>query len=239
MSIQIMTAVWKIEGLTTGQKMVLLSLADNANDDGVCYPSIPQIAKRCSQSEGGTIKIIKFLEKSGYLSKTTRPGKKTWYRLTIERGKPLTSDDPSPEMTPHLRCSNPSPEMTTPTTPIKNNRQEPSLVRARAREGTGEKKKSFTLPDWIPPQDWDEYEEMRRLIRKPMTNGAREKAVRRLDTLRGQGHDPSSVLQQSVFNSWQGLFAIKHDRLETGGQGNRQPIPQKKHVINLIERHNV
>lgn len=72
-------------------------------------------------------------------------------------------------------------------------------------------KGSPLLPDWLPANDWKAYLEMRIKIRKPMTDRAKELAIRELDRLRARGHPPDKVLEQSVLNSWQGLFEIKHN----------------------------
>lgn len=63
--------------------------------------------------------------------------------------------------------------------------------------------------DWVPSDEWAAFEKMRTRIRKPMTEEARRLAVRELARLRDEGHDPAEVLNQSVMNSWQGLFPIK------------------------------
>jgi hypothetical protein len=70
----------------------------------------------------------------------------------------------------------------------------------------------FDLPNRIPRSDWEDYETMRRSIRKPMTMRARELAVVKLDALMAQGYSPAAVLQQSTMNSWQGLFPLQADR---------------------------
>lgn len=67
----------------------------------------------------------------------------------------------------------------------------------------------MTLPEWIDSEAWDGYEEMRRKIRKPMTDRARSMAVRELERLKADGYDPNAVLDQSTFNSWQGLFELR------------------------------
>jgi hypothetical protein len=43
MSIKIMAAVWELN-LPQNQKLVLLALADHADDRGTCYPSVARIA---------------------------------------------------------------------------------------------------------------------------------------------------------------------------------------------------
>lgn len=39
MSTIIMSQCWPLQGLSVTQKAVLISLADQANDDGVCWPA--------------------------------------------------------------------------------------------------------------------------------------------------------------------------------------------------------
>jgi hypothetical protein len=75
---------------------------------------------------------------------------------------------------------------------------------------------AFALPDWIEKAAWEGYEEMRRKVRKPMTDRARQMAVRELAGLEARGHPANSVLDQSTQNSWQGLFEIKN----TSSNGN-------------------
>lgn len=80
------------------------------------------------------------------------------------------------------------------------------------------------LPDWVPLDAWKGYVEMRASIKKPLrTDRQRQLAVSKLDELRGEGNEPEAVLNQSVMNSWQGLFPLK-DRARgspgKGGDGN-------------------
>ena len=56
----------------------------------------------------------------------------------------------------------------------------------------------------------EDYRLMRERIRKPMTGEAQRLALRKLDTLAG-GNDglKIAILEQSILNSWQGLFPLK------------------------------
>lgn len=67
----------------------------------------------------------------------------------------------------------------------------------------------LVLPAWIPVEAWKGYEEMRSKIKKPLTTYAKKIAIKKLNALRLQGNDPIEVLEQSIFNSWQGLFPIR------------------------------
>lgn len=51
MSTIIMSACWPLQGMSPSQKAVLVSLADQANDDGVCWPSVESIGRRTCLSE--------------------------------------------------------------------------------------------------------------------------------------------------------------------------------------------
>ncbi|PAV02622.1 hypothetical protein CBG25_09785 [Arsenophonus sp. ENCA] len=47
------------------RKLVLLKLADHANDEGICWPSYESIAKQCEISKRTVIRHIAELEKQG------------------------------------------------------------------------------------------------------------------------------------------------------------------------------
>ena len=64
-------------------------------------------------------------------------------------------------------------------------------------------------PDWVPLEAWTAYLEMRQKIRKPLTRVGAILAWGKLSEFQAQGHDPRAVLEQSIFNSWQGLFPLK------------------------------
>lgn len=57
------------------RKLVLLKLADNANNDGVCFPSYQYIADKCEMSKRSAISHIDDLIKMGFVSKKARKNK--------------------------------------------------------------------------------------------------------------------------------------------------------------------
>jgi hypothetical protein len=80
-------------------------------------------------------------------------------------------------------------------------------------------KKEFVLPAWVPPTTWNAYVQMRRGIGKPMTEQAMAIAVNKLAKLKDEGYKPTEVLDQSIFNSWQGLFPVKTDGFSVTANG--------------------
>lgn len=75
MSIKLMDRVFKDETLDSTKKLIMLSLSDNANDEGFCYPSISTIVKKTSLSNKTVIKHIKELEEKKYLLSKKRNSK--------------------------------------------------------------------------------------------------------------------------------------------------------------------
>lgn len=68
------------------------------------------------------------------------------------------------------------------------------------------------LPEWIDRQTWADFEEMRRSIKKPMTDRARRIAVKRLAEFREAGFTSEEVLEHCILNCYQGVFAPRVDQ---------------------------
>lgn len=82
MSTIIMSQCWPLQGLSVTQKAVLISLADQANDDGVCWPAIGTIASRCCMSERAVRTAMDHLEAVGLLSRERRFNSSNVYSVT-------------------------------------------------------------------------------------------------------------------------------------------------------------
>jgi hypothetical protein len=69
-----MTRVWELD-LPDSDKIVLLALADCANDEGHCWPSVASLVRKCSKSERTIQASIKRLVDEGLLVRREVPGK--------------------------------------------------------------------------------------------------------------------------------------------------------------------
>ncbi len=67
----------------------------------------------------------------------------------------------------------------------------------------------FILPEWIPEKSWKDFEEHRRKIRCPLSTRAKELALKQLELLRREGHEPGMVLDNCIAHGWRGIFAPK------------------------------
>jgi DnaD/phage-associated family protein len=72
MSIELMTKVWKEADAEGSKLLLLLALADMANEAGYCWPSYETLAKRARISRTHAINIMKELVDSGWIQKEKR-----------------------------------------------------------------------------------------------------------------------------------------------------------------------
>lgn len=64
---------------------------------------------------------------------------------------------------------------------------------------------------------WPDFLSMRRTIRKPATDRAQRNIVTELEKLAPGDHTQQvKILEQSITNSWQGVFALKNNNVTTG-----------------------
>lgn len=73
-------------------------------------------------------------------------------------------------------------------------------------------KEKVHLPDWMPVDKWQEFLNFRKEIKKPLTLHGEQLNIKKLEHLRANGQDPLAVIEQSIMNGWQGLFALNVDR---------------------------
>lgn len=67
-----MTQVWKEQNTSGSERLVLLALADIANDDGVCWPSMTTLARKCNLSRRYIIDMLASLEQRKYIQRSKR-----------------------------------------------------------------------------------------------------------------------------------------------------------------------
>lgn len=110
MSVALMTDVWRMD-LPTTDKMVLLALADAANDDGVCWIAVKtqrdklDLLTKCSLSERAVQGALKRLCEAGYLARKDVPGRGVVWTVTPAAGAPRSRCAPAGnDADPRSRC---------------------------------------------------------------------------------------------------------------------------------------
>lgn len=123
MSIRVMAEVWDLP-LSSTEKLVLLALADCANDEGDCWPSIATLGRKASVGERSVQRSIQALKEAGHLTRIEVTGRGCRYRIhprqcgTPARVAPVTNTTPPPP-----QC-HPTPATVAPKPSM--NHQEPS-----------------------------------------------------------------------------------------------------------------
>ena len=205
MSTIIMSQCWPVGGMSPAQKAVLISLADQANDDGYCWPSVKTISIRTCLSERAVQGAIRWLAAANILRASERSGTSTVYQITPAAYAPPQEMHPAANAPRGAADAPPPPQMLHPTPadaapkPSMNrqlNRKEPKTVRVAAP--------SFQVPDWINKQHWDAWHSCAK--RKNATNAQKQMAVDKLAKWREEGIDHAAALESAAIAGWQGLF---------------------------------
>lgn len=107
MSMSLMVSAMKLKVGNPLRKLVLIKLADNASDQGECWPSFQHIADQCEISRRSVINHVRELEKAGFLHvihrrKSDKESHSNLYQLTLEGGAgdslPRAADSPPSEI---------------------------------------------------------------------------------------------------------------------------------------------
>ena len=150
-----MSQVWESGPEDRGELLVMLALADFADDRGRCWPSIATIAKRARMTTRSAQRILRKLQEVGAVTISTGTGRAGCNeyvltpdaRVTPDTVSPLTPVSPPPDarVTPPLTPVSPEPSL---------NHQEPSEIYTPAQL-------TLVAPPKKPPdlfsEFWDRY----------------------------------------------------------------------------------
>ena len=118
-----MTQVWDL-ALPAFDKLVLLALADCANDEGLAWPSIATLKRKSGAGERTIYRAIADMESLGILTIERIAGKGNRYTVTPAAVAPLPTSHPSQTGTPPLPVRQETPAAVAPKP--SENHQEPS-----------------------------------------------------------------------------------------------------------------
>jgi|GEM_PF-2874386 len=100
--------VWRMQ-MPPVPKFVLISLADQANDQGVCWPSVQTLSDRTCYSDRAVQKALRWLTDQGLLDVEIGACRANRYTLRLERYKPasqaIEGEQDSPQNDVHPRTT--------------------------------------------------------------------------------------------------------------------------------------
>lgn len=235
-----MSQCWTLQMPPT-PKSVLISLADNANDQGVCWPSIDTIAMRTCFSERAVQNAIKWLEQNELLRAERVNGRSTNYVLTpgnytTKSGDTPAGDAPRSKCTPqemHPAAGAPAPAADAPPPPqqlhqppqeLHPNRKEPPSEPSENRKGSpkGDDAEPSALTakhlaaDGVDKKVARDWLTLRKAKRLPLTPTA-------WDTVKAEaekvGMTAAESVKYAVDSNWAGFKAswVERERAKAGG----------------------
>lgn len=210
MSTQIMSACWKLQMPPTA-KAVLISLADNANDHGECWPSLTTIAERTCFGRTAVIEAIKWLESVGLVKADRTDRYRTFYVLTpanFDAEKLVRQDNQSGKRTSSYNgelvrlADNEVREPDDEVRQADTNRQEPSRTVSKATKK--QRADALPCPDDVSPQTWADWLALRKAKKATVSQTVIDHARREAGKA---GMTFEAFLAVWVFRGSQGLQA--------------------------------
>lgn len=213
MSMTLMVKVFGLKIGNPGRKLVLLKLADHANDDGGCWPSYKRIAEQCEMGRSTVKAHIKALEDAGYLVSQERKDetfqRSNYYQLTLDQGRaiekpkqvrtPRSGINPGQELT-HPRSESDLPPRSNPDPRISNS-FEP--VKEPVRKPASSTAISFAqLPEGITPELALDFIEHRKKVKAPLTQKAFDLAMGLAAKAASVGLTAEEVINETILSGW-------------------------------------
>ena len=81
-----------------------------------------------------------------------------------------------------------------------------------------------------------DFEQMRKQIKRPMTDKAKSLLVGRLDKLAKSPEAQIAILQQSILHNWQDVYDLKEDATDRRGQKPIQRVQRHDDALNDFEK---
>lgn len=196
-----MSAVWANGPDNKTELLILLALADNADDYGKCWPSYETIAKKSRVSKRHVMRIISKLCADGYLRKRERMNKdgqtSNLYQINIELigGDTVSLGGVTNNVTGG--GDNRDTGGVTPMSPESsvNHKYEPSII-----------PESLNTDVFLAV--WEEWQQYRKEIKKPLKPTSIKYQLRKLKEYPPE--TAAAMLTQSIENQWQGIFELKN-----------------------------
>lgn len=224
----LMVAAMKMRVGNPLRKLVLIKLADNASDQGECWPSYQHIADQCEISKRSVMNHINVLCDSGFLRKEIRKGgpkgnATNVYYLSLGGA----GDSLGGVQKVHQGGAGDSLGGSAGAAPRTSHSFEPVTepVERSVADAPSAKKKASKFdpltckPAGVSDQAWADWCQHRKEIRKPLTATTCAKQAKML----AGHHAPDAVINQSISNGWTGLFPEKV--LPGAQQGQRRNGP--------------
>jgi hypothetical protein len=185
-----LSAAWDAD-LPPMEKLVLLALADCANDQGHCWPSASTLRKKSGQGERTVRRCIQSLIEKKHITQQQRSGTSPVYTVhPCQSGTPARAA-PLPDRPDTPARAAPKPKGTV----ISSEAKASSHKRPR-------KKNPFPAPNDVPDQVWSDFLESPKRRKAGMSATAYAGITNNLRTLAEHGYPPGKMIALAVERGW-------------------------------------
>jgi hypothetical protein len=214
MSVRVMAAVFESDMPPT-ERLVMLALADHADDAGDCYPSVARIMSRTGLSERAVRGAFRKLSDAGALEITVGAGPAGCNRFRLKpsqyQSPPCTSCTPAPDAPLHVVHPPPAPDAPLHVVhpPPAPRAPEPSMNHQLETNVSNTRAKADQIRDRLArvlsPDVAEDFIAHRKAMRKPLTVRAAELIAKQL----ADSFEPDAAVNKSICNGWAGVFPEK------------------------------
>lgn len=224
MSMILTAQAMKLKIGNPARKLVLLKLADNANDEGVCFPSYQYIADHCEISKRSAITHIEKLIEMGLVSKKARKNKdgssSNLYYLHLDKGSENIS--PPPVKSFHHPSENISPPPSEMVSPITNHSINQSINQKNKQKKSTEL--DLLAEFGITGQQAEDFVTLRKAKKAPITKTALNILQKQADLAKLPLREVVDIM---IERNWQGFNASwgwQNASSGSQGQAGHQPF---------------
>lgn len=195
-----MTAAWAVD-LPAGEKLVLLALADCANDEGRCWPGLASLCAKTGRCKRSLQESLRILDRAGHITRVENPGKGMNYTVhPVAKSAPVESIATGGKK---------------PSKPVAKSAPKPSrTINGSEAKASSPRRAAYPPPPGVPSEVWFDYLKLRDRKKAAMSDTAYRRQLAKLQQLAEAGWPPGEVVALSVERGWTGFFEPKADSNE-------------------------
>lgn len=198
MSVHVMSRVWRGGPSRQGALLVLLAIADFADDNGYAWPSVRSIAEKARMTERGVQKVIRELQKQGWLTIETGGGRggSNRYKVMENPEQETVNTVRGEQETPNTDAKTPNNDAET----LNGGSPNPSRT---IKEPSESKKARAIIAEVLGDELTDAFLKSRRALRKPLTT---EHAAKLFVAELSKCRDPVAATNKAILKGWQTVY---------------------------------
>ncbi len=198
---------WAWEQKVKGtQKLVLLSLADRADEKHCCYPSISRITNDTGLNRKTVMNCINVLENSGLIKTKKMPGNKNYYSLIGVKNRHETSTKNGTAASTNLGTS------TKNGTSTKIGTSTSTKIGTTPVPKLGHKPTnnlSINLPEYIDSETFAEFLQVRKRLKAVNSERGIKVLLTEIEKIHKAGFDVNKEIDKAISMGWKTVYMPK------------------------------